>query len=251
MSKEKPQKPKLSERNQIMWVERNFKFIREHSTAYPEPMWHITNTKHLIIGVVVLFTVLLVFILFDYVRISIACVWVTWTIFLLVEAYKAEKRTDVFYKSFLSREGEIINPINSKMVNKNTTVILIVGVLMLLIIGIYIGTVIYFELIGRELPTYFYNLFYYPFIYHVLFSNSTAISTPFPCIFMDIDEGMLFGGALFSYDILSGIRPTGNGNGFDLYYEGKRVASGKMLPDDMRYLQEMLEIRKKYSDYLS
>lgn len=65
-----------------------------------------------------------------------------------------------------------------------------------------------------------------------------------------INQGMLFGGALFSYDVLSGIQPSGQGSGFTLYYEGRKAATGNMLPDDMKYLQEMLEVHSKYRSYL-
>ena len=67
---------------------------------------------------------------------------------------------------------------------------------------------------------------------------------------MDINEGMAFGCALIPYSIMSGIQPVGNRNGFELYYEGGKVASGKMLPDDMERLREMIEIHSKYKNVI-
>lgn len=72
-----------------------------------------------------------------------------------------------------------------------------------------------------------------------------------PFIFMDIEVGMVFGGALFSYDALRGIVESENPGGFELFYGSDMVASGVMLRDDMRYLQDILALRRKNADVLT
>lgn len=253
MSKEKPRKRNPAERNQVMWADKNFKFIREHSIAYPEPTksaWQITRKKSTIIILALLFAALLIFISFEFTMIPITLAWVALNILLLVEICKKEMRTRKFYKDLINRGGEIIDPSNINMINKNTTSNRITWAIFLLIICSYLGVAIYLVIIGLVPPFYFYYLFYYPSFYYFSFNNMSVTPIPCPIIFMDIDEGLLFGNALFSYDILSGIRPTGKGNGFELYYEGKKVAWGNMLPADMNHLLEMIEIHEKYSDYL-
>jgi hypothetical protein len=110
-------------------------------------------------------------------------------------------------------------------------------------------------LLGRNFFLSGYKNFLFLFAPHVIaFTsnlNHSIHAGIYFCAFKDLDEGMLFGNAIFSYDIMSGLVSTGKGNGFELYHDGKVVATGNILPEDMRHLQEILEIREKYKEMLS
>lgn len=55
----KPNKPKASERNQLVWTEPNFKFIREHSITYKKLSWVSSHPKQAIIAMLVVFAAFL------------------------------------------------------------------------------------------------------------------------------------------------------------------------------------------------
>ncbi|MDR1669884.1 MAG: hypothetical protein LBR76_07995 [Oscillospiraceae bacterium] len=115
-----------------------------------------------------------------------------------------------------------------------------------------LGLLLYEELksprAGFEVYPLFFEIGITPGLY--IFSIQTGGFTASPYIFMDISEGMLFGGALFAYDTLRDIRPVKKENNYELFYEGKKVAAFVMLPDDMNYLREVLALRGKYAEHL-
>lgn len=246
----KVRKPKMSERNQLVWTEPNFKFVREHSISRPKPSWISEHPKPAIVIMLIVFAALFTELLFEYnyVRIPLVLVFAVGSIFLCVDSFLAASRADKFRIKLLKRGGEIINPWNSKMLKTDKSVNIMTTISIGLFV-IYIVVVLIIYAKGSDNATNMLFVFYFPITYSTTFSSNQYIYSPY--IFMDIDEGMLFGDALFPYDIMSGLKPTGNGNGFELYYEGKKVAYGRMLPDDMSYLQEILALRSKYKDYLT
>jgi hypothetical protein len=68
-------------------------------------------------------------------------------------------------------------------------------------------------------------------------------------IFLDLDQGVLFGGVIYPYEILMGMESNSK-NQFCLRYDGKEVATGKIPPEDLEYLQSMILLKQKYSPVL-
>lgn len=251
MSKKEPSKPKQRVSNQVYWVERNLKFIREHSIVMPEQMKLVTHIKVLI----VVFTTLMIFLILSLIlKLSLVpfIIILNIIIFLfLTDAFLTSMRASKFRNELLKRGGEMINPINVKIMKFNGTIPnLIAMIFILLLVLLYSGAWVYREISGINISSSFttaYFNFYFAWFYTYTINN-IGYSSPF--IFMDINEGMLFGGALFSYDVLSDIRPTGINNGFELYYNDKKVAWGKMLPDDIEFMLEIISVYQKYRDKL-
>jgi hypothetical protein len=87
-------------------------------------------------------------------------------------------------------------------------------------------------------------------IYASLLRNGNYLTSP--TIFFDVNEGVLFGKVIYPYSALKGISSASRyDNTFKLTYEGKEVATGKILPDDLAYLRSMVEVSEKYKDYLA
>lgn len=244
----KVRKPKMSERNQIVWTEPNFKFVREHSISRPKPSWLSAHPKNWIAAILVLFVVFIVMLFSEFVffRIPITIVCAALSLFVVIDTILAAMRVDKFHLEHIKRGGEVINPWNARTLktSKNGNVI---ATIMLVVYIAFITVAFLMDINGENDSFILFYSIYLPIMYSTFSFGQITYS---PYIFMDIDEGMLFGDALFPYDIMSGLKPTGNGNGFELYYDGKKVAYGRMLPDDMNYLQEILALRSKYKDYL-
>lgn len=247
----KPPKPPASERNRVAWIEKNLKFIREHSVAYPKPAWSTTHVNWLIIGMILFFAMLIPTIFVRYIPLKIIFISVSALLLILyfIDFFIAGIRTSKFYKDLLERGGETADQWNAVIIRRSGTTANVIILFAMIFLLVYIVFLMLATIEGSRInpssmiwSVNIVNLFN---LYNFSHNSSYNYS---PYIFMDINEGMFFGGAVFSYDTLCGIRPAGKGNGFELYYEGEKVAEGNMLSDDMKLLREIIDVRSKYSD---
>ncbi len=188
---------------------------------------------------------------FPVLKIPLGITCIVFYVLYFLDLHTAAVRGIKFHKAAVERGGEIIDPWNKRIIeNKN-------GLLDIILL------ILFFVLFLAILATYFldslqkYNMILPITVFSFLsnyFYSYRGMKYSYPgvyyCIFLDFNEGMLFGNALFTYDIMSGLVATGKNNGFELYHEGKKVAEGKILPDDFKHLQDILEVRNKYRDVL-
>jgi hypothetical protein len=84
-----------------------------------------------------------------------------------------------------------------------------------------------------------FPLFYWALMLLAVVVNVYPAEKACPYIFFGAESGMVFGGALFPYEALRGIKFGSSGGEFELFHEGKLVAKGVMLADDRYHLQDM------------
>lgn len=252
MSHSKPRKYPISERNRVLWVDRDCQFKHEHSISYPRPTWFSVHKKIAIAGMLAFFVMVFLVFLIGYtpLKILFICVSSILLSLFIIDTYGAGMRTYKFYKGLLERGGKIIDPWNAAIIKRTGKTANIVTLMFLLLLYLYVVVLSLASIRGWFHIDFSSISFSLNIVNFLFICNAAGYSTD-AFIFMDIDEGMLFGGALFSYQKLSGIRPAKRGSGFELYYEGKKIASGNMLPNDMQYLLDIIEIQNKYQDYLS
>ena len=248
-SQTKEQKPPMMQRNYVVWVAWNKKFIREHSQDFPKPSWVATHTKGYIIWMLLYFIAMTsaFFVKNMHYRIILICSAVVIFTVYIVDEIIANIRFSRFIGRLLDAGGVIVDPWNERIINRNSRLVNLVAAVVIIVFYVTVSLILYRSIIGSAdigvaLMVIPMNLVNFGNIYKSL--NYYGEFGPY--MFMDIDEGMLFGGALLSYDILSGIKPTETRNGFELYYENEKVAAGRMLPDDMNHLLSILDIRSRY-----
>ncbi len=219
MTKTKTQKPPTSVRNQVLLTVKNLKFIDEHSIAFPKRLWIASHEKLVLLLMTVTLLTCIVAMFVDFLVIPACLLGAVYTTLTFFDNYSYLRRIDKFHKELLHRGGTTIHPWNLRLIKNNAkTTYTTVFVLYLILTCVFIGLII-FSRITQDPVTFNIFPFCFPYYFYA-FSVYSGVNTPF--IFMDIDEAMLFGGALFSYDVLSGILSTSDGKGFELYYEGKK-----------------------------
>ena len=249
MSKATPQKPPISERNSVLWVDSDLRFMRENSRECPAPPYSVTHPKTVIVTLVIHFGVTIFAAFFGNTDVTILsiCVSAILCTLFVVDFLMAQMRQNNFYRYLLDRGGEIAEPWNMAIIKRNKVVIPLTAALLLLILYSCAGFFLFMYCSGRpglDSSSILTMMNYTNCVYVLCAIWHRQGSEPF--IFMDIDEGMLFGGALFTYETLVDIRPTERRNGFELYHRGKKAALGRMLPNDMKHLQDMIELIGRY-----
>ncbi|MDR1704951.1 MAG: hypothetical protein LBS19_09775 [Clostridiales bacterium] len=227
--------------NQVFWAVKKKNFIREHSLDYPKPIVGDIGTGLLVFSTCVFFIGLIIAGFANIWPFKIAFVGLTaaFLTLLLVLAFVSEYRSKRFYLNLLERGGTTANTLNERMIKGKggpLSVVVIVSVLVIYVLSIV--TIILYTFSSH--PTAVNPVFSLSMIW---FYNIRPRFS-YPCVFMDIDEGMTLGGALFSYDIFKGIRETDGG--FELYFEDTKVAWGRLFPEDMKLLKEIAGVREKY-----
>jgi hypothetical protein len=236
-------------------MDKNYQFKREHSLEMPQPSRLHNHTKQTLIWFCVYVALVIAGAFLRISRIPLACVSMVLMTILIADEYRADVRVLRFYEACLRRGGKTVAPWNERLLNRNGTAALRLGIaILLLLLYALMGAVVYGEITkseGVEVFSWVYILLVVPI---TLVSNRhprPSMNVYCPFIFMDIEVGMVFGGALFSYDALRGIVESENPGGFELFYGSDMVASGVMLRDDMRYLQDILALRRKNADVLT
>ncbi|MCL2046964.1 MAG: hypothetical protein FWG88_11360 [Oscillospiraceae bacterium] len=244
-------KPRLSERNSIIWTDKDLMFMQENSIDYPKPPWMLTHTKK---SILIIFVKALLCLIADIARshmsrlifLNVATIFITMSI---IDFVVSIKRANKFISKLIDQGGQLADSWNGEIIKRERY---------LPYISLAISSMCYYGFIiiaikmavnahmGVDISGSFLSMGTVYGLSSVIFFCYNIHSSP--CIFMDLDIGMYFGGAIFSYDIMSGIHSTGSGNRFELYHEGKKVATGKMLPEDMNYLRSIIEIRSKYKN---
>ena len=251
MHKKKTRNPPMSERNNVLWASRDLMFIREHSIDYPKPSWAATNSKSVMIGLISYFAAMIVAAFVPNMPLKIASIFASTIIFTLhiADSFSAHMRENRLITSLLDRGGIIVDSWNATVIKRNGTTAQVVALSLVLVFYATMGLLIFRSFTGHLIDTTtvlaMLNCTNCVNIFNSLYNNQIG-----PFIFMDIEEGMFFGGALFTYDVMSGLQATVKRNGFELHFEGNVIASGKMLPDDMNYLRDIIEIRNKYKRLL-
>jgi hypothetical protein len=247
MTKEKSIRPAKSRGNTVYWADANKKFIREHSAARPRDIWYEEHPAAAVTALAAAFALALFADLFTPVPFAFVTYFAY--VFFLVSLYPYIVRLDKFHQDLLTRAGETVDPVNKKMIKANGVKVQ----LFLVLIGFLVVTFafVWFMYIKDSKDNLF--VFLLP-LFSAFFINPhvTRRSQPsvFPTIFMGLEEGVYFGGAVFPYEVMEGLVPTEKKDGFELYYGGGKVAWGTMPPDDMKHLAEILDIRKKYGNML-
>lgn len=238
----------FKDQNRVVWVDKEF--TRKQSLDYPRPAWVVEHPKTVIIFLLVSFTVCMTAFFLRPIRIPAMTLLFAAYSTLMVEGFRAKLRADHLSRECF-RRGETFDLRNIKLfqtllVMSRLFFPLYMGIFFLLFLAL-----LYIELYGPENKINFISsallLFGMP---HLCFGFLDGKSASYPYIFMDISEGMLFGGALFSYDTLRDIRSAKRENHYELFYEGEKTADFMMMPDDMSYLREVLALRGKYGEYL-
>jgi hypothetical protein len=232
----------------VIWTDEGF--LREQSRILPKQSWMAEHKKSAIAVIVLALLIGVLASVFSRLMMPFICSALIVVTFCLPSFIATQKNCKKFFKDMLKR-GEIINKQNRALLENYVGVhwdILIFA--SIAIFYIYFAVLLILDMNGDNLGTsvYFSGLYMWFFIDSLAWLRcASKFSTPF--VFLDLNEGALFGGAVFSYDILKGVVPSGKGGyGFDFYYEGKKVAYGSMLEDDMDYLTQMIEVCEKYGE---
>jgi hypothetical protein len=224
-------------------------FYFTHAKAYPEPMWFFGRTKILVAGLAVSIVLFILSAIFPALSFPFGLLGICFLTFYMNDSISAASRQDKFNRAIIEKGAEVIDPWNKRIIVKNSRTANLVLTMLCLIIIIFMA---FFLLFWRRLFEHYiinYPFYLMPSIVAVTgILNRSIYPILHYCAFLDFDEGMLFGNAVFSYEIMSGLVSTGKGNGFELYHEGRKVATGNILPDDLRHLREILEILEKYRD---
>jgi hypothetical protein len=236
----------------ILWTDRKMEFFFTHAKAYPKPMWSFGRMKLFYFGLGICCVLLLLAEFFPIVYIPFSITGTAFLMFYLIDVISAIVRQDNFNRGIINGEAEVADTWNKRIFLKGyrfySRLVIVLAVILVLSMILYIFLTHYIFNDGDA----DYPFTIIPLIVTLTSSfNRTLYPGAYYCAFLDLDEGMLFGNAVFSYDIMSGLVSTGKGNGFELYHEGKVVATGNILPDDMRHLHEILEIREKYRDMMN
>ncbi|MDR2605734.1 MAG: hypothetical protein LBC38_00445 [Oscillospiraceae bacterium] len=167
-----------------------------------------------------------------------------WEFFALRKIFAHRK----YFEESLNQGGKIINAWNYKAIKLHWQLAFPV---------LSMGSVLYLGIISilASVYTEFQNweplvfLVYLVLIVYLILEIS--YSSTHPIIFFDLDKGVIFGGTLFPYDALDGISPDlSDSNEFALRREKEQIAYGRILPEDLAYLQQMITLKKKYGDSL-
>ena len=243
---EKTRNPKFSERNQIIWLDKDF--VKNQKLNGKQPMWIPNHWKIALVAgicIVLLAVAVLAFTSIHW-QISAMSVLIIGISAFLADALFDFRRYKQYYAGIIQDGGEIIETYNAKLLGGSTPEMKVLFISCTLMIFVSLGVVLYNFIEGAnhgsDLMLPFLLLLNTPV---QIISLQSSFCGPF--IFMDLDKGMVFGGNVYSYASLYGFLPAGEGNGFELYYNDKFVAKGRMLPDDRLHLLKILEIHKKYA----
>lgn len=251
MSRGKLRKPKLTEGNSVTWLDKDF--VRRHSIYCPKQEWlsrqYAAHKTALLVILVAAFAAILAYTLIIRTVTPMSVMLFAAYTFVLVDKLLADRRMNRYCKELLGRGGETADARNRLMIKSGNKVLgkfLAYGVPLLyyILIGIYV----FAQLSGRiaeDSVLLTTRVSVLPWLVLSMLDRGVTYS---PIIFMDIDEGILFGNALFPYDVLRGIVSTDDGTAFDLIHEGETVAKGFILADDLNAIRQMHSLRDKYGD---
>ncbi len=234
-------KRRHTEYRYVLWKDKTF--VRKHSVEFLESM----RIFIAISAAMNFFTIILMVLsaIYTQLKIPMLLIGVCACIAIMIGVTADNRSTERFFQAMYASYAHTDDQWNTKIKRKRAYSISFISLLSLYC-AICVGISLY-QLIGRKTSdvnsiTVLTSGITLQFIYTVV-SFYNSLYRPF--VFFGRDEGMLFGGALFRYETLSGFTPTGEGNGFVLNYGGKEVARGNMLLYDQNRLQEMLESRDR------
>ncbi|MDR0859340.1 MAG: hypothetical protein LBN97_09955 [Oscillospiraceae bacterium] len=225
-------------------------FLREYGTV-PIPNrlgdWFGTHQKTAVALFVALLGIEIAGFFFDTAAISVIIIFWALGIAMAAEFFRSEKLLSAYYKSCLERGGKIIDPFNEsllKLTARNTTLVLLLTVVALC--SALLVIFVWSKAHGNADLKYSNFIFigYMPFIIYVNIINLSR-GAQGPLIFFGADEGVLLAGTLFPYSALDGIRSTSRyDNTISLKRADKDVINGRMMPEDLKYLLTMIEIKR-------
>lgn len=138
----------------------------------------------------------------------------------------------------LKNGGETIDPWNAKIIKSSRTAMIYVKPALTVIITAAMFVAYYNDTV-RQIGFRGFPLFYWALILFCILMNVYPAERICPIIFLNADSGVVFGGALFSYDTLADVN-FGNNGDFMLYHKEQTVAKGIMLSDDRYHFQVMV-----------
>jgi hypothetical protein len=244
----KTERIKIKDRPFVQYTD--LKFVNEHGTPVKSGRIYDWLHNHKIAGValLILFIILYAFSLSEStVSIPAYATILFLGIFSVVEFGRSNGQKRTFYRDLLKRGGVIIDQCNNTLLESSP----VASLVLLAIICASAGFFIWYRATGREVQMF---ASFIPLYLSIMLNMDNLTPRGYysgPTIFLDIDEGVLFGGAIFPYEVLRGLSYNSrNDNSFKLTYEGKDVATGKILPEDWAYLHSMIVIGEKYRNYL-
>lgn len=224
------------QREFVCWTDKSF--VHNYSIERVRPAWVMTHPIIAFIVYMVLLALNITAAFYDPFILPLGILNTITGVFILADIALAGRRSDRFFRKLENRNTEPNLHVKGFRIGRFSFLFCVIGFFCFTVVAFY-------EIMSNE--TEKTNLFsvQWLFIFANMNFSYSANVTACSFVFLNNDEGMLFGGALFRYETLSGFTPTGEGNGFVLNYGGKEVARGNMLLYDQNRLQEMLESRDR------
>lgn len=247
MSGEKTGKPSFTERNSLTWISKNGKpdvrrtFIRGHAKEYPKLGWSVGRTRSWSLAIIAFICAMTAFSFTEDqpVKAIATCAAMLILIILVVDSALSGINMNRFYEKQLNSGGVIIDPWNARIIKKRKIVENCIRPVIAFACLVFNAVIFINGTAGtaglRGLPYYFWSIIILCFVINIYTGDKE-----YPNIFLSADVGMVFGGALFSYDTLSSIMFSGSGGEFELNFDGDTVANGVMLIDDMDGMRELI-----------
>lgn len=237
----------LSERNSVIWVNGKDKpdgrrrFIREHAASYPKLGISASRRySSLFLGtffVIMLFSASL----FGYTPFTTILCNTAMAALVVVAADSIVTGVNIvrFNDKQLESGGEMIAPWNERAVKSSKTAMIYVKPALTVIFAAAI-LVTYYNDTARQIQFRNFPVFYWALVIFSLVVSIYPAERVCPNIFRGAESGMVFGGALFSYETLKEINFSSSEGDFELYHKGQVVARGVMLSDDRYHLLDIL-----------
>ncbi|MDR1693027.1 MAG: hypothetical protein LBR72_06670 [Oscillospiraceae bacterium] len=216
------------ERERIVWIDRTF--VREHSILWARPPFLAAG--YAVLGLYIALMLLgIVAIFWDPIIIPVAiAIFIAGTV-LNVDGFLADRRLSRLFRTLFERGGDVMPPPKRdwRKIWSAVSFAFMCFFFVLLIVAVINQ--------WEDVPDApLLLLVFMPLNLLSSAEYSNRLYVP-----LNPDEGMLFGGALFSYDTLRGFRSNSDGSGFTLTYDGREVAKGHMLAYDQNKLLDVLK----------
>jgi hypothetical protein len=240
--------PKASEQNLIEWLDTQY--LKDNRIGGPTPPFYLAHQRMAMFILIGYCAFMFLALAFEQLRVAHIISAVVLLTANMVDLSLYDRRAKRFYKRIIEDGGEVIDPFNTwlckSFISGSRPFTYVAMALFALAVYIFCAIALYRAYVGFTLVNFTPMQVYAVCPFPSLFALYDA-SGPF--IFMDLDKGVVLGKSLLPYGALYGFAPDGNGS-FEIVHNGKKVAKGKMLPDDAEYLFELLAIHKKYAHIL-
>jgi len=246
MSDGKQSSMMISGRNSVIWVDSSGrsdnkrKFIRGHAIEYPKVGISLSRRySGLILGAYFIIMLFSSAVFGDTLFTAILCN----AAMAVLIAYAADSIiTGInivrFNEKQLKNGGETIDPWNARIIKTSRIAMIYVKPALTVILAAALIVAFYNDTV-RQTVFRGFPVFYWALILFCILMNVFPAERICPIIFLGAESGLVFGGALFSYETLSDVNFSNSGE-FMVYHKEQTVAKGLMLSDDRYHFQVML-----------